>query len=68
VERPTISPEHIQEAAENLVTIRDFIRFGVTALRQYDAHLGQGTEDYFAESSALFCKHFLLNGKRMQKS
>ena len=52
MERPTISPEHIQEAAENLVTIRDFIRFGVTALRQYDAHLGQGTEDYFAESSA----------------
>ena len=35
VDRPTISPEHIQEAAENLSTIRDFIRFGVTALRQY---------------------------------
>ena len=52
MERPTISPEHLQEAAENLVTIRDFIRFGVTALRQYDAHLGQGTEDYFAESAA----------------
>ena len=53
MERPTISPEYLQEAAENLTTIRDFIRFGVTALRQYDAHLGQGTEDYFAESSAL---------------
>lgn len=53
MERPTISPEHLQEAAENLSTIRDFIRFGVSALRQYDAHLGQGTEDYFAESSAL---------------
>ena len=53
MERPTISPEHLQEAAESLSTIRDFIRFGVTALRQYDAHLGQGTEDYFAESSAL---------------
>ena len=26
---------------------------GVSALRQHDAHLGQGTEDYFAESSAL---------------
>ena len=43
----TISPEHLQEAAENLNTIRDFIRFGVSALRQYDAHLGQGTEDFF---------------------
>jgi hypothetical protein len=32
VDRPTISPEHMQEAAENLTTIRDFIRFGVTAL------------------------------------
>ncbi len=53
MERSTISPEHLQEAAENLTTIRDFIRFGVSALRQYDAHLGQGTEDYFAESSAL---------------
>ena len=53
MEQPTIHPEQLQEAAENLTTIRDFIRFGVTALRQYDAHLGQGTEDYFAESSAL---------------
>ncbi len=50
MERPTISPEHLQEAAENLSTIRDFIRFGVSALRQYDAHLGQGTEDYFAKA------------------
>ncbi|WP_343594690.1 50S ribosomal protein L3 N(5)-glutamine methyltransferase [Acinetobacter sp.] len=53
MERLTISPESLNEAAENLSTIRDFIRFGVTALRQYDAHLGQGTEDFFAESSAL---------------
>lgn len=42
MERSTISPEHLQEAAENLTTIRDFIRFGVSALRQYDAHLGRG--------------------------
>ena len=61
VDRPTISPEHIQEAAENLSTIRDFIRFGVTALRQYDAHLGQGTEDYFAESSALVLQTLSLD-------
>ena len=63
MDRPTISPEHLQEAAENLVTIRDFIRFGVTALRQYDAHLGQGTEDYFAESSALVLQTLSLEWK-----
>ena len=57
----TISPEHLQEAAENLTTIRDFIRFGVTALRQYDAHLGQGTEDFFAESSALVLQTLALD-------
>ena len=67
MERPTISPEHLQEAAENLSTIRDFIRFGVSALRQYDAHLGQGTEDYFAESSACFYKPYLLNGQQIQR-
>ena len=61
MDRPTISPEHLQEAAENLTTIRDFIRFGVTALRQYDAHLGQGTEDYFAESSALVLQTLSLD-------
>ncbi|MFW2149096.1 50S ribosomal protein L3 N(5)-glutamine methyltransferase [Acinetobacter sp. TY1] len=63
MDRPTISPEHLQEAAENLTTIRDFIRFGVTALRQYDAHLGQGTEDYFAESSALVLQTLSLEWK-----
>ncbi len=60
MDRPTISPEHIQEAAENLSTIRDFIRFGVTALRQYDAHLGQGTEDYFAESFSFGFTNFIF--------
>ena len=57
----TISPEHLQEAAGNLSTIRDFIRFGVSALRQYDAHLGQGTEDFFAESSALVLQTLALD-------
>lgn len=57
----TISPEHLQEAADNLSTIRDFIRFGVSALRQYDAHLGQGTEDFFAESSALVLQTLALD-------
>ena len=61
MDRPTISPEHLQEAAETLTTIRDFIRFGVSALRQYDAHLGQGTEDYFAESSALVLQTLSLD-------
>lgn len=50
---PQISKTQLQQAQQQLSTIRDFIRFGVTVLRQYDAHLGQGTEDYFAESSAL---------------
>lgn len=63
MDRPTISPEHLQEAAENLSTIRDYIRFGVSALRQYDAHLGQGTEDYFAESSALLLQTLSLDWK-----
>ena len=61
MDRLTISPEHLQEAAENLTTIRDFIRFGVSALRQYDAHLGQGTEDYVAESSALVLQTLSLD-------
>ena len=61
MDRPTISPEHLQEAAETLTTIRDFIRFGVTALRQYDAHLDQGTEDFFAESSALVLQTLSLD-------
>ena len=61
MERLTISPESLNEAAENLSTIRDFIRFGVTALRQYDAHLGQGTEDFFAESSALVLQTLSLD-------
>ncbi|MBF7691269.1 MULTISPECIES: 50S ribosomal protein L3 N(5)-glutamine methyltransferase [Acinetobacter] len=61
MERLTIHPENLTEAAENLTTIRDFIRFGVTALRQYDAHLGQGTEDFFAESSALVLQTLALD-------
>lgn len=58
---PQISDAHLQQAAEQLSTIRDFIRFGVTVLRQYDAHLGQGTEDFFAESSALVLQTLSLD-------
>ncbi|KAA8735355.1 50S ribosomal protein L3 N(5)-glutamine methyltransferase [Acinetobacter qingfengensis] len=61
MDHPLISQESLQEASENLSTIRDFIRFGVTALRQYDAHLGQGTEDFFAESSALVLQTLSLD-------
>ncbi|MBF7682425.1 50S ribosomal protein L3 N(5)-glutamine methyltransferase [Acinetobacter sp. B5B] len=56
-----MSSQHLTEAAEHLITIRDFIRFGVTVLRQYDAHLGQGTEDFFAESAALVLQTLALD-------
>lgn len=56
-----ISSESLTEAADHLNTIRDFIRFGVTALRQYDAHLGQGTDDFFAESAALVLQTLALD-------
>lgn len=41
------------EAREQLFTIRDFIRFAVTQLRNYDVVVAQGTTDEFAEASAL---------------
>lgn len=63
MDQSTIAPEQLQEAAEHLITIRDFIRFGVTALRQHDAHLGQGTEDFFAESAALVLQTLSLEWK-----
>jgi ribosomal protein L3 glutamine methyltransferase len=55
-----IEPEVLAEAAQHLETIRDFIRFGVTAMRNYEVHLGQGTEDFFAESSALVLQSLSL--------
>lgn len=41
------------EAEQALVTIRDFIRFVVTKLRQYDVVVAQGTTDEFAEAAAI---------------
>ena len=41
------------EACEQLVSIRDFIRFAVTQLRNYDVVVAQGTTDEFAEASAI---------------
>ncbi|XID75973.1 50S ribosomal protein L3 N(5)-glutamine methyltransferase [Alkanindiges sp. WGS2144] len=56
----TIEQDILDEAVGHLQTIRDFIRFGVTALRSYEVHLGQGTEDFFAESSALVLQSLSL--------
>ncbi|OOR87149.1 ribosomal protein L3 N(5)-glutamine methyltransferase [Moraxella caviae] len=43
----------LAEAEKELSTIRDFIRFCVTKLRQYDVVVAQGTTDEFAESAAI---------------
>lgn len=56
----TIEQETLNEAMQHLQTIRDFIRFGVTALRSYEVHLGQGTEDFFAESAAMVLQSLSL--------
>lgn len=45
--------EQLAQAAQHLVNIRDFIRFGVSMLREYDVFVGQGTSDHFAESAAM---------------
>ncbi len=57
----TIEQGVLDEAAQHLHTIRDFIRFGVSALRSHEVHLGQGTEDFFAESSALVMQSLSLD-------
>lgn len=43
----------LAEAEASLITIRDYIRFGVSALRLHDVHLGHGSNDPFAEATAL---------------
>ncbi len=43
----------LEEAREQLFSIRDFIRFSVTQLRNYDVVVAQGTTDEFAEASAI---------------
>ncbi|MDO4250322.1 MAG: 50S ribosomal protein L3 N(5)-glutamine methyltransferase [Moraxella sp.] len=45
--------QEIAEAETTLVSIRDFIRFVVTKLRQYDVVVAQGTTDEFAEAAAI---------------
>ncbi|MFW2178071.1 MULTISPECIES: 50S ribosomal protein L3 N(5)-glutamine methyltransferase [unclassified Moraxella] len=41
------------EAQQELKSIRDFIRFCVTKLREYDVVVAQGTNDVFAEAAAI---------------
>ncbi|HQV80094.1 MAG TPA: 50S ribosomal protein L3 N(5)-glutamine methyltransferase [Agitococcus sp.] len=41
------------DAVNELSSIRDFIRFSVTCLRAADVHIGHGSEDPFAEATAL---------------
>ena len=42
-----------QQAEQELVTIRDFIRFCVTQLNAHDVFIAQGTTDPFAEAVAM---------------
>lgn len=50
----------LAEAQSELVTIRDFIRFAVTAFRANDVFLGHGTNDPFAEATALVMQTLAL--------
>ena len=45
--------EQLAQAEQSLFTIRDFIRFCVSKLRQYDVVVAQGTTDEFAEAAAI---------------
>lgn len=49
----TLDESLLAEAEAGLSTIRDFIRFGVSCLRLHDVHLGHGSDDPFAEATAL---------------
>lgn len=42
-----------EQAEKTLISIRDFIRFVISQLREYDVVVAQGTTDAFAEASAL---------------
>ena len=51
----------LDEAGTNLRTIRDFIRFCVSKLREYDVVVAQGTVDEFAEAAAIVLHTLSLN-------
>lgn len=55
-----LTPALLAEAAGTLVTVRDYIRFVVTCLREHDVHLGHGSNDPFAEASALVMQTLAL--------
>ena len=55
-----ITKTTLADAVAELVTIRDFIRFTVSCLRSADVHVGHGTEDYFAEATALIMQSLSL--------
>ena len=62
MEEAVILPQTLfQEAVAELHTIRDFIRFTVTCLRSADVHIGHGSEDPFAEATALVMQTLSLN-------
>ena len=55
-----ITKTTLADAVAELVTIRDFIRFTVSCLRSADVHVGHGTEDHFAEATALIMQSLSL--------
>lgn len=67
--RPAVTTDHdhstldealLEEALQELTTIRDWIRFGVTCLRSHDVFLGHGSNDPFAEATALVMQTLAL--------
>lgn len=55
-----ITKATLADAVAELATIRDFIRFTVTCLRSADVHIGHGSEDPFAEATALVMQSLSL--------
>lgn len=53
--------QEFAEAYQTLQTIRDFIRFSVSKLREYDVVVAQGTTDVFAEASAIVLQTLSLD-------
>jgi len=60
-EAVTLPQTLFQEAVAELYSIRDFIRFTVSCLRSADVHLGHGSEDAFAEATALVMQTLSLD-------
>lgn len=56
-----ITDELCQEAARELTTIRDHIRWAVSCFNAHDVVLGHGTDDPFAEATALVMQTLSLS-------